>query len=78
MFKFLAFLLLIGVLGFLILGVFLGRVVRFFGSSNNKKGNQRRSTRGQSSRSEQANVPQKKFAKEEGEYVNYEEVRDED
>jgi len=76
MFKFLGFLLLIGVFGFLILGVFLGRVIRFFGpSSDRAKSNRQSKSRSQSTSNN--NTPQKKFSKNEGEYVNYEEVKEE-
>jgi predicted lipid-binding transport protein (Tim44 family) len=74
MFKFLGFLLLIGVFGFLILGVFLGRVIRFFGpSSDRAKGNPGRTNKNQPA----PDTTQKKFSKNEGEYVNYEEIKEE-
>ncbi len=76
MFKFLGFLLLIGLFGFLILGIFLGRVIRFFGpSSDRAKGNRRQANN--NSRSASEDTTQKKFSKNEGEYVNYEEIKEE-
>lgn len=73
MFKFLMFLFLIGLFGFLILGVLFGRAIRFFGPEDRKRtSKQQKSNKSQSS----ANVTQKKFSKNEGEYVNYEEIRD--
>jgi predicted lipid-binding transport protein (Tim44 family) len=76
MFKFLGFLLFIGLFGFLILGVFLGRVIRFFGpSSDRAKSNRKQS--GNKTASDNANTLQKKFSKNEGEYVNYEEIKEE-
>lgn len=73
MFKFLGLLLLIVIFAFLILGVFLGRVIRTFGptdktkSSNHKKNN-----------NYTPDPPQKKFSKKEGEYVSYEEIKDDE
>ncbi|MDU1893054.1 MAG: DUF4834 family protein [Dysgonomonas sp.] len=78
MFKFLLFLLIIGVLGFFVLGALFGRVIRFFGSGNTSNNNRRTTNRQNTRRSEPSDSPQKKFSKEEGEYVNYEEVRDDD
>ncbi len=76
MFKFLGFLLLIGLFGFLIIGVLLGRVIRFFGGPDTKA----KSARRKSNRQQQSDytTPQKKFSKNEGEYVSYEEVKDEE
>ncbi|MDR0824165.1 MAG: DUF4834 family protein [Prevotella sp.] len=75
MFKFLGFLLLLGLFGFLMLGVWLGRIIRFFGSSSERaKANHRQSNNSTST----ANTPQKKFSKNEGEYVGYEEIKDEE
>ncbi|MBN9302233.1 MULTISPECIES: DUF4834 family protein [Dysgonomonas] len=76
MFKFLGFLLLIGLFGFLILGIFLGRVIRFFGSSSDRAKSNRRQTNN-NSRSAAEDTTQKKFSKNEGEYVNYEEIKEE-
>ncbi|NDV94697.1 DUF4834 family protein [Dysgonomonas sp. 521] len=76
MFKFLAFLLLIGVFGFLILGVFLGRVIRFFGPSSDRAKSNRKQSRNKAA-SNNTNTSQKKFSKNEGEYVNYEEIKEE-
>lgn len=77
MFKFLLFLLLIGLFGFLILGVLLGRVIRFFGPADKTRSNQqRKNSKSQYSNTE--NTPQKKFSKNEGEYTSYEEVRDDE
>jgi len=73
MFKFLGLLLIIGLLGFLILGVFLGRVIRFFGPSSDRAKTNRRRPNNQSTAN---NAPQKKFSKNEGEYIGYEEIKD--
>ncbi len=75
MFKFLALLLTFVVFGFLFLGVFLGRVIRFFGPSDRRKASRKQANR-KSEYSKQQDTPQKKFAKSEGEYVNYEEIKD--
>ena len=75
MFKFLGFLLIFALLGFLILGVLLGRVMRFFAPDDKNKSNRRRKN------SQQQNTqatPQKKFSKNEGEYIDYEEIKDEE
>lgn len=76
MFKFLGFLLLIGFFGFLILGIFLGRVIRFFGPSSDRAKSNRRQTNN-NSRTTAEDTTQKKFSKNEGEYVNYEEIKEE-
>lgn len=76
MFKFLGFLLLIGLFGFLILGIFLGRVIRFFDPSSDRAKSNRRQTNN-NSRSAAEDTTQKKFSKNEGEYVNYEEIKEE-
>ena len=76
MFKFLALLLLLGVFGFLILGVFLGRVIRFFGSTDRRKTNNNNSANNRNSNP--TNETQKKFSKNEGEYISYEEVKDDE
>lgn len=75
MFKFLAFLLLLGLFGFLLVGVLLGRVIRFFGSSDKNK--KRRSSGNKSHSQDSSNTP-KRFSKNEGEYVDYEEIKDEE
>jgi len=69
--------LLLGLFAFLFLGVLLGRVIRFFGPADKNKTN-RRKTGNNSQSSNTANNTPKKFSKTEGEYVNYEEVRDEE
>lgn len=74
MFKFLGFLLLFALLGFLILGVLLGKVMRFFAPDDKGKSTRRQAGRQQ----ETYNTSQKKFSKNEGEYVNYEEIKDEE
>lgn len=73
MFKFLGLLLIVGLFGFLILGVFLGRVIRFFGPSSDRARSNRRQPNNQST-----NTQQKKFSKNEGEYIGYEEVKDDE
>lgn len=70
------FLLLIGLFGFLVLGVFLGRVIRFFGPEDKAKSNRQRKNNKSKHTTENASL--KKFSKGEGEYVNYEEVRDDE
>ncbi|MDH6308976.1 putative lipid-binding transport protein (Tim44 family) [Dysgonomonas sp. PFB1-18] len=77
MFKFLGFLLLIVIVGFLLLGVVLGRVIRFFGPSDNKR-NTSRSRTNDSSRQSTKEPAQKKFSKNEGEYVPFEEVKEDE
>jgi predicted lipid-binding transport protein (Tim44 family) len=75
MFKFLGFLLVLGLFGFLVIGVLLGRVIRFFGPEDRGKSNKKRpANKSQSSKS--PDVSQKKFSKNEGEYISYEEVKD--
>ncbi|GAB6120159.1 DUF4834 family protein [Dysgonomonas termitidis] len=75
MFKFLGFLLILGLFGFLVIGVLLGRIIRFLGPEDRGKSNKKRpGTKSQSSKS--PNVSQKKFSKNEGEYISYEEVKD--
>ncbi len=73
MFKFLGLLLFIVISAFLILGVFLGRVIRMFGPTNKTKGNTRKNDN-----SYKPDPPQKKFSKNEGEYISYEEVKDDE
>jgi hypothetical protein len=76
LFKFFVALLLFALLGFLLFGVLLGRVIKFFGSSDNSKTNKR--TNRSNNQHQSANTPSKKFSKNEGEYVNYEEVKDDE
>jgi hypothetical protein len=71
MFKFLGLLLLIVISAFLILGVFLGRVIRTFGPTDKTKGNTRKNNKNYT-----PDPPQKKFPKDEGEYISYEEIKD--
>lgn len=73
MFKFLGLLLLIVISAFLILGVFLGRVIRTFGPTNKTKGNARKKSNNYT-----PEPSQKKFSKNEGEYISYEEIKDDD
>ncbi|MDR1089895.1 MAG: DUF4834 family protein [Prevotella sp.] len=73
MFKFLGLLLLTVISAFLILGVFLGRVIRTFGPTDKTKGNNRKNNNNHT-----PDPPQKKFPKNEGEYVSYEEMEDEE
>lgn len=73
MFKFLGLLLFIVISAFLILGVFLGRVIRMFGPTNKTKGNTRKNSNNYT-----PDPPQKKFSKNEGEYINYEEIKDDE
>jgi hypothetical protein len=73
MFKFLGLLLLIVIFAFLILGVFLGRVIRTFGTTDKTKRNNYKKSNNYTPAS-----PQKKFSKKEGEYVNYEEIKDDE
>lgn len=72
------FLALIAFFGFLILVVIFGRIIRFFGGPTKKdKTKQRKaSSRNQDSRSS-ANTSAKKFSKNIGEYVDYEEIKEE-
>lgn len=77
MFKFFMFILLIGLFGFLLIGVLLGRVIRFFGGAPEKtKSGQRKSKNKSHNNEASSNVP-KKFSKNEGEYVDYEEIKEE-
>ena len=71
MFKFLGLLLLIVISAFLILGVFLGRVIRTFGPTDKTKGNTRKNNKNYT-----PDPPQKKFPKDEGEYISYEEIKE--
>lgn len=75
MFKFLIFLLLIGLFVFLFLGVLLGRVIRFFGPEDRSRSKQKKRNN-KSQYENTATTAQKKFSKNEGEYVSYEEVND--
>ncbi|GAB6008913.1 DUF4834 family protein [Dysgonomonas reticulitermitis] len=72
MFKFLGLLLLIVIFAFLILGVFLGRVIRTFGPTNKTKSSNHKNN------NYTPDPPQKKFSKKEGEYVSYEEIKDDE
>lgn len=75
MLKFIGLILLLVFLGILVFGIFLGKVIRFFGPT------ERNRTAGQQSKNNQqnaTNIPPKKFAKDEGEYVNYEEIKEEE
>lgn len=76
MFKFLMFLLLIGLFGFLVIGVLLGRAIRFFGPEDKTKNQRKKNNKSQHSNA--TNTVQKKFSKNEGEYIPYEEVKDEE
>ncbi|GHV41552.1 hypothetical protein FACS1894179_09720 [Bacteroidia bacterium] len=73
MFKFLGLLLLIVIFAFLILGVFLGRVIRTFGPTDKTK-----SSNHENNNNYTPDPPQKKFSKKEGEYVSYEEIKDDE
>lgn len=73
MFKFLAIIFLFILSVFLILGVFLGRAIRSFGPPRSKS-----NSRSTNNKNHFPEPPQKKFSKNEGEYVNYEEVKDEE
>lgn len=73
MFKFLGLLLFIVIFAFLILGVFLGRVIRTFGPTPKPKSNNRKKNNNYT-----PDPSQKKFSKNEGEYVSYEEVKDDE
>jgi hypothetical protein len=75
MFKFLGLLLLIVIVGFLLLGVVLGRIIRFFGPADKRNTGRSRSNSSQQSTQEPT---QKKFSKNEGEYVNFEEVKEDE
>ncbi len=75
MFKFLGLLLLIVIVGFLLLGVVLGRIIRFFAPADKRNTGRSRSNSSQQSTQEPA---QKKFSKNEGEYVNFEEVKEDE
>lgn len=75
MFKFFMFLLLIGLFGFLLIGVLLGRVIRFFGGAPEKTKSGQRKSKNKSYNETSSNTP-KKFSKNEGEYVDYEEIKE--
>ncbi|WP_246347962.1 DUF4834 family protein [Dysgonomonas hofstadii] len=60
-------------MGFLILGVLLGRVMRFFAPNNKNKSGRRQTNKQQQ---DAYNTSQKKFSKNEGEYIDYEEIKD--
>ncbi|HMM03388.1 MAG: DUF4834 family protein [Dysgonomonas sp.] len=77
MFKFLGFLLILGLFGFLVIGVLLGRVIRFLGPEDRGKSNKKRSGN-KSQNSKTSNISQKKFSENEGEYISYEEVKDDE
>ncbi|EGK00311.1 MULTISPECIES: DUF4834 family protein [Dysgonomonas] len=77
MFKFLGFLLILGLFGFLVIGVLLGRVIRFFGPEEKTRPNKKRSG-SKSQNSKTSNISQKKFSENEGEYISYEEVKDDE
>lgn len=77
MFKFLGFLLLIGIFGFFVVGVLFGRVIRFFGSGETTRPNRKRSDN-KSRQSKSSNISSKKFSENEGEYITYEEVKDDE
>lgn len=73
--KIIGLILLFAAFGVLVFGVFLGRVIRTFRPSDRNKTNRRRSNN--SSQQSTSSAPaQKKFAKGEGEYISYEEVKD--
>jgi len=74
MFKFLAFIFIIGLFGFLIIGVLLGRAIRFFGPADKNKSARQKQKKGD----ETTTSSVKKFSKNEGEYVNYEEIKEEE
>lgn len=80
MFKILLFGVLFFFMMFLLLGVSFLRGLKnlFFGSSDNKRQSQQRQQQQQSHRQQQQeNTARKKiFAKDEGEYVDYEEVKE--
>jgi len=75
MFKFLAFLVLLVFLGILIFGIFLGKIIRFFGPTDKNRSSGRQQ---QNSHQNTSNTPPKKFPKEEGEYISYEEIKEEE
>lgn len=76
LFKFLALLFVFGFFGFLVFGVLLGRVIRFFNPSQKGKTKNNGNTTTGSSSQTYGNTPQKKFSKSEGEYVSYEEIKE--
>lgn len=75
MFKFIGFLLLIVFFVILVVGILLGKVIRFFGPTQRNRSTQKSHNRQQSGTE---NNTIKKFSKDEGEYVNYEEIKDEE
>ncbi|MBK5719655.1 DUF4834 family protein [Dysgonomonas sp. Marseille-P4677] len=77
MFKFLGFLILLGLFGFLVVGVLLGRAIRFLRPEDKRRNNSRR-TNNKAKQSESPTSSQKKFSKNEGEYISYEEVKDDE
>lgn len=81
MFKFLAFLFILGFFGFVVVGVIFGRAIRFFGSADQTRdGRKKTSNKNKSNRSAKSQSPtysHKKFSKDEGEYISYEEIKDE-
>lgn len=76
MIKFLLLLALFGFFGFLILVVLFGRVIRFFGGGSKKSKAKQRKANSKSQYSKSADTAPKKFSKNEGEYVDYEEVNE--
>lgn len=73
--KIIGLILLFAAFGILVFGVFLGRVIRTFRPSDRNRSNKRR-TNNNSQQSTNSAPVQKKFAKGEGEYISYEEVKD--
>ncbi len=74
-FKFIGILLIVALLFFLLVGVLFGRVIKFFNPSSNENRSKQRSTNNQYTQKEKVT---KKFSKNEGEYVSYEEIKDEE
>lgn len=84
MFKFFGILLLLFIFGFLVLGVFLGKVIRSFSSSNTTSGSTSNTNNNSQTRTKRADHTNQRhnsshhklFSEDEGEYVNYEEIKE--
>lgn len=76
MIKFILFLALFGFFSFFIIVVLFGRVIRFFGGGSQKPKAKQRKANNKSQYAQSTNTTPKKFSKNEGEYVDYEEIKD--
>lgn len=77
--KFIGALIIIAFLIFFLFGSILAKIIRFFSAN---AGTQQRTQQGRNNDYSQTSTPQqdnqKKFSKEEGEYVPYEEIKDDE